>query len=206
VVLLDEIEKAHPDISNLLLQILDDGVLTDSLGNQVDFRNTLIIMTSNLGTRHLATKGLLGFRDQATATEQKGVEEMIMTELKREFSPEFINRVDDVIIFNPLERKELQQVAQLLFDDVNLALEHKGIRITVDESMVNWLLDKAAAESNSGARPLRRAVQRHIEDELSEFMIHYKEELPESVHFTLEGDKVVITPEQNPELADTSAT
>jgi ATP-dependent Clp protease ATP-binding subunit ClpC len=201
VVLLDEIEKAHPDISNLLLQILEDGVLTDSLGNQVDFRNTLIIMTSNLGTRHLATKGLLGFRDQATANEQKGVEDLIMTELKREFSPEFINRIDDVIIFNPLTRTELQQVAQLLIDDVNLALVHKAIRVTVDEKMINWLLDKAQAESNSGARPLRRAIQRHVEDELSEFMIHHKEDLPEAVYVSLDGDTVIITAQQNPELA-----
>src|SRR5439155_11910205 len=102
VVLLDEIEKAHPDIANILLQILEDGILTDSLGNQVDFRNTLIIMTSNLGTRFLATKGHMGFHEKTVEGDQKSAEQMINTELKKEFSPAFINRSADRIIFNPI--------------------------------------------------------------------------------------------------------
>jgi len=191
VILLDEIEKAHPDISNILLQILEDGLLTDSLGNQVDFRNTLIIMTSNLGTRHLATKGTLGFRDQGPAADQKEVEQLIHTELKREFSPEFINRIDDIIVFNELSTEELRTICRLLVDDVNLALVHKGIRVEVDNSVVDWLLAKAEIESNSGARPLRRAIQRHIEDELSEFMIRTPD-LPERVDFTIQDDMIVL--------------
>jgi ATP-dependent Clp protease ATP-binding subunit ClpC len=196
VILLDEIEKAHPDISNILLQILEDGVLTDSLGNQVDFRNTLIIMTSNLGTRHLATKGMLGFREAGQEVDLRKMEDFIHTELKREFSPEFINRIDDVIIFNPLTRVELRHIAQLLVDDVNVALAPKGIRIAVDALAVDWLLDKAGQESNSGARPLRRAIQRNIEDELSEFIIHQKT-LPELVEFTVQGDVIVLRSEQH---------
>jgi ATP-dependent Clp protease ATP-binding subunit ClpC len=192
VVLLDEIEKAHPDIANILLQILEDGILTDSLGNQVDFRNTLIIMTSNLGTRFLATKGMLGFRDQAAGSEQKDVEQMIHQELKREFSPEFINRIDDIIVFNPLAKAELRQICRLLVDDVNQALVHKGIQISVDDAVVDWLLDKAEAEANTGARPLRRAIQRHIEDEISEYMIRNKEALSDRVEFTVQNGEIVL--------------
>jgi ATP-dependent Clp protease ATP-binding subunit ClpC len=194
VVLLDEIEKAHPDISNLLLQILEDGILTDSLGNQVDFRNTLIIMTSNLGTRHLATRGHLGFREQGGEADQKSAEQLIHTELKREFSPEFINRIDDIIIFNPLTQEELRKICRLLVDDVNLALVNKNVHISLDDSVVDWLLSRAGEEANSGARPLRRAIQRHIEDELSEFMIRQKETVPEHIEFTMNGDEVLLVP------------
>jgi ATP-dependent Clp protease ATP-binding subunit ClpC len=192
VVLLDEIEKAHPDIANILLQILEDGILTDSLGNQVDFRNTLIIMTSNLGTRFLATKGHMGFREKTSEGDQKSAEAMIHQELKKEFSPEFINRIDDIIIFNPLTQTELRQICRLLVDDVNQALVHKNVRISIDDSVVDWLLKKAEEEANSGARPLRRAIQRHIEDELSEFMIRQKENVPERIEFTMNGDEVVL--------------
>jgi ATP-dependent Clp protease ATP-binding subunit ClpC len=194
VVLLDEIEKAHPDIANILLQILEDGILTDSLGNQVDFRNTLIIMTSNLGTRHLATKGHMGFREKSGDADQKSAEQLIQLELKREFSPEFINRIDEVIIFNPLTENELRAICQLLIDDVNNALVHKNVQIAVDDSVVRWLLTKAGEETNSGARPLRRAIQRHIEDELSEFMIRHKDAVPEHIDFTMNGDEVVLIP------------
>jgi ATP-dependent Clp protease ATP-binding subunit ClpC len=194
VVLLDEIEKAHPDIANILLQILEDGILTDSLGNQVDFRNTLIIMTSNLGTRYLATKGHMGFREKGEGADQKSAEQLIHTELKREFSPEFINRIDEVIIFNPLTDKELRAICQLLIDDVNNALVHKNVQISVDDSVIAWLLSKAQEESNSGARPLRRAIQRYIEDELSEYMIRHKDTVPERIDFTMQGDEVLLVP------------
>jgi ATP-dependent Clp protease ATP-binding subunit ClpC len=201
VVLLDEIEKAHPDITNLLLQILEDGILTDSLGNQVDFRNTLIIMTSNLGTRHLATRGHMGFREKGTEADQKSAELLIHTELKREFSPEFINRIDEVIIFNPLTDTELRAICQLLIDDVNLAIVQKNVQISVDESVMTWLLERAKEESNSGARPLRRAIQRHVEDELSEFLIRNKDNVPEKIEFTMVGDQVTLVnrPVETPE-------
>jgi ATP-dependent Clp protease ATP-binding subunit ClpC len=193
VVLLDEIEKAHPDIANVLLQILEDGILTDSLGNQVDFRNTLIIMTSNLGTRFLTTKGHMGFREKTAEGDQKSAEMLINTELKKEFSPEFINRIDDIIIFNPLTQTELRQICRLLVDDVNQALIHRNVSIAVDDTVVDWLLHRAEEEANSGARPLRRAIQRYIEDELSEFLIRHKDSvLPERIDFTMEGDKVVL--------------
>ncbi|HVT43005.1 MAG TPA: AAA family ATPase, partial [Thermoanaerobaculia bacterium] len=195
VVLLDEIEKAHPDITNLLLQILEDGILTDSLGNQVDFRNTLIIMTSNLGTRILSTRGTLGFREQSSESEQRNAEQLVNSELKRQFSPEFINRIDDIIVFNPLGDAELRLICRLLIDDVNHALANKGVQIAVDDSVVAWLLEKASQETNSGARPLRRAIQRHIEDELSEHLIRNKEQAGERIEFTVQdGEIVLLTP------------
>src|SRR5436190_167685 len=200
VVLLDEIEKAHPDIANILLQILEDGILTDSLGNQVDFRNTLIIMTSNLGTRFLTTKGHLGFREKGEGADQKSAEQLIGQELKKEFSPEFINRIDDIIVFNPLTELELRQICRLLIDDVNLALIHRNVQIAVDESVIEWLLRRAAEESNSGARPLRRAIQRYIEDELSEFMIRHKDSIPERIDFTMNGNEVLLMPRAIEEL------
>jgi ATP-dependent Clp protease ATP-binding subunit ClpC len=194
VVLLDEIEKAHPDIANILLQILEDGILTDSLGNQVDFRNTLIIMTSNLGTRFLTTKGHMGFREQSSEGDQKSAEAMIHQELKKEFSPEFINRIDDIIIFNPLTQNELRAICRLLVDDVNIALVQKGVQIAIDDSVIDWLLRRAEEESNSGARPLRRAIQRYIEDELSEFLIRHKESMPEWIDFTMNANEVLLMP------------
>jgi ATP-dependent Clp protease ATP-binding subunit ClpC len=200
VVLLDEIEKAHPDIANILLQILEDGLLTDSLGNQVDFRNTLIIMTSNLGTRFLSTKGHMGFREKTSEGDQKSAEQLIGQELKKEFSPEFINRIDDIIIFNPLTQTELRQICKLLVDDVNQALIHRNVQIAVDESVIDWLLRRAEEESNSGARPLRRAIQRHIEDELSEFMIRHKDNIPERIDFTMNGQEVLLMPRAIEEL------
>jgi len=200
VVLLDEIEKAHPDIANILLQILEDGLLTDSLGNQVDFRNTLIIMTSNLGTRFLTTKGHMGFREKTAEGDQKSAEQLIGQELKKEFSPEFINRIDDIIIFNPLTHAELRQICRLLVDDVNQALIHRNVQIGVDESVIDWLLRRAEEESNSGARPLRRAIQRYIEDELSEFMIRHKDKTPEHIDFTMNGDEVLLMPRAIEEL------
>ena len=200
VVLLDEIEKAHPDIANILLQILEDGILTDSLGNQVDFRNTLIIMTSNLGTRFLTTKGHMGFREKSSEGDQKSAEAMIHQELKKEFSPEFINRIDDIIIFNPLTQIELREICRLLVDDVNLALVQKGVQIAIDDSVIDWLLTRAEEESNSGARPLRRAIQRYIEDELSEFLIRHKDSVPEWIDFTMNANEVLLMPRSSEAL------
>jgi ATP-dependent Clp protease ATP-binding subunit ClpC len=198
VVLLDEIEKAHPDIANILLQILEDGILTDSLGNTVDFRNTLIIMTSNLGTRFLTTKGHMGFREKSSEGDQKAAELMINQELKKEFSPEFINRIDDIIIFNPLTETELREICRLLIDDVNHALLHKNVEIAIDDSVIDWLLKRAADEANSGARPLRRAIQRYIEDELSEFIIRQEGTVPEHIDFTMQGEEVLLIPRVEP--------
>jgi ATP-dependent Clp protease ATP-binding subunit ClpC len=180
VVLLDEIEKAHPDISNLLLQILEDGILTDSLGNQVDFRNTLIIMTSNLGTRHLATKGTLGFREQDFRSRAARVEQLIHHRaqagvLARVHQPDRRRHH-----LQPARPTELQQICRCSSTTSTAALAFtRACRFHGRRRCVEWLLGRAAEESNSGARPLRSAIQRYIEDELSEFMIRNKDAVPE---------------------------
>ena len=142
----------------------------------------------------------MGFREKTADGEQKSAEQLIGQELKKEFSPEFINRIDDIIIFNPLTETELRQICRLLVDDVNQALIHRNMQIAVDESVIEWLLRRAAEEANSGARPLRRAIQRYIEDEISEFMIRHKDNLPERIDFTMNGNEVLLMPRAIEEL------
>ncbi|HEX7580157.1 MAG TPA: ATP-dependent Clp protease ATP-binding subunit [Thermoanaerobaculia bacterium] len=177
LILLDEIEKAHPDISNLLLQILEDGQLTDAYGNVVDFKNTLIIMTSNIGTKFLATQTRVGFGDAKNAPAAREVEEMVLKELRREFSPEFTNRIDEVIVFNSLGVEELRRICRLLLDDVAATLKHRGLSLEADDKAVDWLLATSGNDVHSGARPLRRTIQRWVEDSVSELLITSREPL-----------------------------
>ncbi|MGZ4876527.1 MAG: ATP-dependent Clp protease ATP-binding subunit [Candidatus Angelobacter sp.] len=170
LVLLDEIEKAHPDVFNILLQVLEDGRLTDGLGNMVDFKNTLIIMTSNVGARHLMKYQGLGFHGNAEGL-AAAVEDRVEAELKKTFNPEFINRLDEVIIFNMLQDSDLIQIIDLLVEQLNVNLADRQISITLTDAAKHWLLDQTAADRNYGARPLRRALQRHLEDPLSEALI-----------------------------------
>jgi ATP-dependent Clp protease ATP-binding subunit ClpC len=172
VVLLDEIEKAHPDTFNVLLQVFEDGHLTDGLGNTVDFKNTILIMTSNIGARVIEKKrGGMGFSSGEPAAAEKGVGEMVMGEVKRTFNPEFLNRVDEIIVFNALTEEDLGLIIRLLVDQLNRNLKEKGIVISIDDEAVAWLLDRTRSDRAYGARPLRRAIQRHIEDALSEAFI-----------------------------------
>src|ERR1035437_168979 len=189
VILLDEIEKAHPDIANLLLQILEDGQLTDAYGNVVDFKNTLIIMTSNVGTKYLVTGSRMGFGDSKNAPEKREIEEMVLKELRREFSPEFINRIDEIIVFNSLGLPELRAIGRLLLDDVAETLKHRGLKLVVDEPAVDWLLKASGHDMHSGARPLRRTIQRHVEDAVSELLIGSREPI-ECVEVTVSGDEL----------------
>ncbi|PYQ32478.1 MAG: ATP-dependent Clp protease ATP-binding subunit ClpC, partial [Acidobacteria bacterium] len=154
VILFDEIEKAHPDIANLLLQILEDGILTDAYGNLVDFKNTLIIMTSNIGTKHLVSRTRLGFGGSREVQTTREIEDLVLKELKRDFSPEFINRIDETIVFHPLGREELTKICRLLIDDVNTTLAPKGAVLDVDDAAVEWLLAQSGDDANMGARPL----------------------------------------------------
>ncbi|HMS55081.1 MAG TPA: ATP-dependent Clp protease ATP-binding subunit [Fimbriimonadaceae bacterium] len=174
VVLLDEIEKAHPDVFNILLQIMEDGQLTDSQGRTVDFRNTLIIMTSNVGVRPIEVDKGLGFRDtRQDFNDPKVYESMknkMMDEMKKLFRPEFLNRVDEVIVFQHLKRDEILQIADLYLKRVNEQAVALGITIDLSEAVKDMLVDKGY-DPNLGARPLRRAVQRFIEDPLSEDML-----------------------------------
>jgi ATP-dependent Clp protease ATP-binding subunit ClpC len=171
VVLLDEIEKAHPDIFNVLLQVYEDGHLTDGLGNTIDFKNTIIIMTSNIGARFIEKKGRMGFASGDAKDMEKGINEMVMGEVKRTFNPEFINRVDEIIIFDALTDQDLVKITRLLIEQLNVNLREKGIAIEIRDDAVHWLLQKTLSDRSYGARPLRRAIQRHIEDALSEAFI-----------------------------------
>lgn len=176
VVLFDEIEKAHPDVFNMLLQILEDGRLTDSQGRTVDFKNTVIIMTSNVGARLITDKQKsLGFTpdDESKTEEQKDIKQLVMGELKNVFRPEFLNRVDDIIVFNKLKQDEIKQIASKMLDTLAKRLEKMNINISFTDSAVTAVADKGFDE-NYGARPLRRAIQSEIEDALSEQMLEGK--------------------------------
>jgi ATP-dependent Clp protease ATP-binding subunit ClpC len=171
VVLLDEIEKAHPDVFNVLLQVFEDGHLTDGLGNTIDFKNAIIIMTSNIGARFIEKKGRMGFASGSPKDTAASVNEMVMGEVKRTFNPEFINRVDEIIIFDALTDEDLTRITRLLVEQLNVNLKEKGISVTIRDEGVAWLLHKTLSDRSYGARPLRRAIQRHIEDTLSEAFI-----------------------------------
>ena len=171
VVLLDEIEKAHPDVFNILLQVFEDGQLTDGLGNQVDFKNSIIVMTSNIGARYLMKRTGLGFQSQQEDTVNDKVEDMVKTEVKKTFNPEFLNRLDEVILFNPLSEQDLIQIVELMVTQINQNLSQRSITINVTEEARKWILDKTITDRSYGARPLRRALQKYIEDPLSEALI-----------------------------------
>jgi ATP-dependent Clp protease ATP-binding subunit ClpC len=171
VVLLDEIEKAHPDVFNILLQVYEDGQLTDGLGNQVDFKNTIIVMTSNIGARHLMKRTGMGFQSNQEEQMNDKVEDLVKQEVKKTFNPEFLNRLDEVILFNPLTEADLIHIVELMVNQLNANLSQRAITITVTEEARKWVLEKTASDRSYGARPLRRALQKYIEDPLSEALI-----------------------------------
>jgi len=171
VVLLDEIEKAHPDVFNLLLQVFEDGQLTDGLGNTVDYKNTIIIMTSNIGAKHLQKRQGLGFQSEKEDMVMDKMEELVRGEVKRTFNPEFLNRLDEIIIFTSLSDHDLMQILELLVQQLNVNLVHKSITISVTDDAKRWIIEKTASDRTYGARPLRRALQKYVEDPLSEALI-----------------------------------
>jgi len=171
VVLLDEIEKAHPDVFNLLLQVFEDGQLTDGLGNTVDFKNTIIVMTSNIGAKHLQKRQGLGIQSDKEELVLDKMEELVKGEVRKTFNPEFLNRLDETIIFTSLSNTDLMQILELLVQQLNVNLVHKAITISVTDEAKQWILAKTASDRNYGARPLRRALQRFVEDPLSEALI-----------------------------------
>lgn len=172
VILLDEIEKAHPDIYNLLLQVLDDGRLTDNYGNSVDFSNSIIIMTSNLGSQHMIRDSRVGFgSDESMARGE--MNEIIDRELRRHFRPEFLNRLDDIIVFEPLGEESLLEVARLLLEETRENLLAQHIEVEFPPGLPAWLLEQAGLDPQSGARPLRRLVQRWIEDAVADHLIEH---------------------------------
>ncbi len=171
VVLLDEVEKAHPDIFNILLQVFEDGHLTDGLGNRVNFKNTIIIMTSNIGARFIQKKSSLGFQSADTSEIAKSVTDMVLGEVKRTFNPEFINRIDELIVFEALTDDDLRRIMGLLVTQLNENLTDRKLKIALTTDVVDWIIEVTCKDRSYGARPLRRAIQRYVEDPLSEELI-----------------------------------
>ena len=199
VILLDEIEKAHPDIFNILLQVLDDGILTDGLGRKVDFKNTLIIMTSNIGARQLKDFGAgVGFNTSARQINaEENTKGVIETSLKRTFSPEFLNRIDDVVIFNALGKEDIFKIIDITLRDVKARLELLNYKLQLDDSAKEFLSEKGY-DPQFGARPLHRAIQKYLEDPLAETILSGKVKAGDTL--VVEYDKVknelVINPEK----------
>ncbi len=171
VVLLDEVEKAHPDLFNILLQVFEDGHLTDGLGTRINFKNTIIIMTSNIGARFIQKKASMGFQSQERGDLQRSVTDLVMGEVKRTFNPEFINRIDELIVFEPLSDDDLRRIMGLLVADLNRHLTDRQLSITLTPEAVDWIIEATCRDRTYGARPLRRAIQRYVEDPLSEELI-----------------------------------
>ena len=200
VILLDEIEKAHPDIFNILLQVFEDGQLTDGLGNTVDFKNTIVIMTSNIGARYLERRAHMGFQSANEEATDKKIEDLVMSEVKRLFNPEFLNRLDEIIVFNALADADLLQIMDLLVGVMNQNLAQKNISISLSPEAARWILEKTCTDRSYGARPLRRALQKHVEDPLSEALIQGEVVAPaalevivtnESLYYRSVNDKLV---------------
>ncbi|TWI53595.1 ATP-dependent protease ATP-binding subunit ClpC [Halalkalibacter nanhaiisediminis] len=170
VILLDEIEKAHPEVFNILLQVLEDGRLTDSKGRTVDFRNTAIIMTSNVGASTLRKNKFLGFTTDSEGQEHKDMKDKVMEELKRSFRPEFLNRIDEIIVFHSLEKKHIREIITLMADQLKTRLSEQGIEFELTEAAKDKITD-LGYDPEYGARPLRRALQKQVEDRLSEELL-----------------------------------
>ena len=208
VVLFDEIEKAHPDVFNVLLQVLDDGRLTDSKGKTVDFKNTVIIMTTNIGQRMIVEKGSIGFvpREDREADYEK-MRDMVLDEMKKEFRPEFLNRVDEIIVFHPLSDDELKQIASLIISDVEKNMESQEMQLVIDDN-VKAVIVKEGYEPKFGARPLRRAVQKLIENPISNQIIEGKFKAGDKIQAKVVDNKIVFEKagkaEIAPKAADTS--
>jgi len=167
VVLLDEVEKAHPDVFNILLQVLDEGHLTDNYGRVIDFKNTVLIMTSNLGARDISKGGGLGFQTADPESSYQIMKDKVAQEIERAFNPEFLNRVDDTIVFHPLSKQDISEIIHILMQDVHARLAEEEITLRFTDAAIDYLVEQGYDEK-FGARPLKRAIQRYLEDPLSE--------------------------------------
>ena len=196
VILFDEIEKAHPDVMNMLLQILEDGRLTDSQGRTVNFKNTVIIMTSNVGARAITDKKMLGFTEsksdkEAADKEYENVKKEVLAELKKEFRPEFINRIDEIIVFHKLVDEEIKQIIDIMLKQVQKRLNEQNMKIEIDDSVKELILKKGI-DTNYGARPLRRAIQSMLEDRIAEAILDGIVKPGETVKAVAKNDKIDI--------------
>ncbi|RJQ15104.1 MAG: ATP-dependent Clp protease ATP-binding subunit [Nitrospiraceae bacterium] len=190
VVLFDEIEKAHPDVFNVLLQVLDEGVLTDNLGRKVDFKNTVIIMTSNVGTKFIENATPLGFQKASSKNMYKKIKDAVLNELKNKFNPEFLNRIDEIVVFHQLEKEHLSNIIYLLVNELNKQLLDQDLAIELTDEVVDWLIEKNYQPSY-GARPMRRAIQKYLEDPLSEEILKGRFKDVKKVKVLLENGSVV---------------
>lgn len=191
VVLLDEVEKAHPDVFNILLQVLEDGRLTDSKGRTVDFRNTIVIMTSNVGAEALKRNKHLGFNVQDESRDYSDMKGKVMDELKKAFRPEFLNRIDEIIVFHMLEKKHIQEIVTLMVNQLVGRLKEQEIELELTSAAIEAIADQGF-DREYGARPLRRAIQKHVEDRLSEELLKGAIEKGQKVVFDAEGESFVI--------------
>jgi len=189
VVLFDEIEKAHPDVMHLLLQILEDGKVTDSLGRKIDFRNTIIIMTSNVGADLIRRQTTMGFGAPKDTEDYESMREKIMDETKRVFKPEFLNRLDEIIVFRTLGKPDLLKIVDLEVDKVKRRLKLKEIEIVLDEPAHEFVINKGY-DPTYGARPMRRAVERYLEDPLAEELLRGTVKAGDIVEVTVAGEKL----------------
>jgi ATP-dependent Clp protease ATP-binding subunit ClpC len=189
VILFDEMEKAHPDLMNVLLQVFDDGIATDAFGNQVDFKNTIIIMTSNVGSRELMPDKNLGFLEQDTRPDAKAGDAIKI--LKKTFPPEFLNRIDEIVVFNRLGDEELRKIVRLLINDLNVTLLKYHLTVELTDAACRWLVKTTVRDRAYGARPLRRAIQKQVEDPLAELMVAQDSVPAGSVLFDVVEDKLV---------------
>jgi ATP-dependent Clp protease ATP-binding subunit ClpC len=190
VLLLDEMEKAHPDVFNILLQILEDGRLTDGKGRTVDFRNTVVIMTSNVGANFL-NKSTMGFGASDEDADYEKMKERVMDELKRTFRPEFLNRVDDLIVFHALNEEHIRQIVEIMLDELNRRIEEYNLHVEVSDEVKGILL-KEGFDPNFGARPLRRVIQRRLEDGISEELLQGKIAPGDTVAVTVDDKESLV--------------
>ncbi len=193
VLLLDEIEKAHPDVFNILLQVFEDGLLTDALGQAVDFKHAIIIMTSNIGARFIYKRGTVGFQGDEADNQEK-IEARIMVAVRETFNPEFINRLDEVITFDPLNDQDLLQIVDLLVAQMNRTLQQRKLTVRLTAPARRWIVDKTCADRSYGARPLRRALQKYVEDPLAEAFIQGRLNASSEVEVFLVGDALDCRP------------
>jgi ATP-dependent Clp protease ATP-binding subunit ClpC len=192
VVLFDEVEKAHPDVMNMLLQILEEGKLTDSVGRVVDFRNTIVLLTSNVGTETIRKQTTIGFTAASEENSYEKMKEKILDDARKAFRPEFLNRLDDVIVFRALNKPDLIQILDLEVKKVTERLRGKNIQLQLDERAKDLLVEKGY-DPIYGARPMRRAVERYLEDPLAEEILKGHLHGTDPIQVTVEGDKLVFT-------------
>ncbi|MFA5038374.1 MAG: ATP-dependent Clp protease ATP-binding subunit [Candidatus Omnitrophota bacterium] len=195
VILLDEIEKAHPDVFNILLQVLEDGRLTDSYGRKVDFRNCIIIMTSNVGAEILRKQGALGFKAQTSDMNYQQMKERLLEEVKKTFKPEFLNRIDDVIVFRPLEKIDLMKIVEIETSEVQSRLREQNVSLMLTQEAKEFLMEKGF-DPVFGARPLKRTIQRYIEDPLAEEIIGGRIKEGSTVYISKQKDREELSFEQ----------